>query len=85
MGPSRKRPRTKPPKVEEPTSPTVAAKGSIKPAEAPRGNVDTNESNVTPVAAGEDVDSPLKSVMPDASSPKQVGLAPLSTPQKSLV
>ena len=71
MGSSRKRPRTKPPKVEEPT----VAESSGKPAEAQRGKTDAGEASVTPVAPAEDVDSPLKSIMPDASS-KQVSLWP---------
>ena len=57
--------------MEEPASPVVA-NSSTKPAEVQTNKIDAGEASVTPVASGEDVDSPLKSIMPDASSSKQV-------------
>lgn len=63
--------------MEEPTS-EVTTGSPTKPAEAQRGESATGDAGVTPVAPKEDIGSPLKSIVPDAGSSKQVSCATMA-------
>ncbi|KAG9243325.1 hypothetical protein BJ878DRAFT_511369 [Calycina marina] len=78
MGLSRKKQKTKPPAVEEPTSEAVA-ESSTKTAEAQRGNDGAVEPVVIPGTVTQGVSTPLDTVLPDSASVEGVSPAGAST------